>query len=114
MARIYTLILLFICVESKINGQYWSSPGAGIGSFQTYDAVYAMNIHNGHLYAAGSFSMAGGINANNIAKWDGTNWTSLGNGINGNVYAIASYNGELYAAGDFTTAGTSSVNDIAK
>ena len=114
MAKIFTLILLLIGVESKINSQYWSSPGGGIGNFQTWGGVYKMIEHNGHLYAGGSFDMAGGSPANNIAKWDGNNWSSLGNGINGSVMALAVYNGELYAGGEFTFAGSTTAYNIAK
>ena len=32
------------------------------------------------VYAGGDFT-AGGVNANRIAKWDGTSWSALGTGI---------------------------------
>ena len=35
---------------------------------------------DGSLYAGGGFTTAGGVAANNIAKWDGTtsSWSALG------------------------------------
>ncbi len=35
------------------------------------------------LYVGGLFSFAGELVANNIAKWDGTNWSALGGGMAG-------------------------------
>jgi hypothetical protein len=48
--------------------------------------------------------MAGGNSASNIAKWNGTNWSALGSGIEGDVYALAVSGEYLYAAGSFTGA----------
>ena len=69
---------------------------------------------NGDLYAGGWFTSAGGNPANQIAKWNGSNWSALGGGTNNNVRAIASYNGEVYAGGFFTTADGNPANYIAK
>jgi len=49
-----------------------------------------------------------------IAKWNGTTWSPLGAGLNGDVYALAVFNNELYAGGAFTKAGGTTVNYIAK
>jgi hypothetical protein len=73
------------------------------------------------LYAGGSFTNAGGVTVNNIAKWDGTVWSALsgpsGTGMDGIVYSLGVYDdgsgGMLYAGGYFTTAGGVTVNRIA-
>ena len=39
----------------------------------------------GNLYAGGGFTSAGGVAANDIAKWDGSAWSALGSGMNGDV-----------------------------
>jgi hypothetical protein len=56
------------------------------------------------LYVAGSFSTAGGIPVTNLAKWNGSGWTSLP-GMNGimdmKVYDDGTGPG-LFAAGQFT------------
>jgi trimeric autotransporter adhesin len=77
------------------------------------------------LYAAGSFDLAGGMSAKNIAKWDGAGWSPLGLGVQvlvqnffgtwnpfpdaDTVRALCVHdNGtgpELYAAGRFNEAG---------
>lgn len=67
------------------------------------------------LYASGYFTQADGKNAKYIAKWDGSNWSSVGTGVNSNTWAITTAaDGDLYAAGQFTTAGGKKANNIAK
>jgi hypothetical protein len=77
----------------------WKAVGQGNG--MNGGAVYAFAVYNGELYAAGSFGTAGTISANNIARWNGLRWDSVGNGLGGNVYSLAVFNNELYAGGTF-------------
>lgn len=72
------------------------------------------------LVIGGTFTVAGGIQASNIAQWDGVNWLPIGTGIKGpNVVpsvrslAIAS-DGSLIAGGTFETAGETAANNIAR
>ena len=68
-----------------------------------------------NLYAGGYFTTAGGVTANDIAKWDGSAWSALGSGMDGcDVNALAVSGTNLYAGGDFTTAGGVTANNIAK
>lgn len=70
---------------------------------------------NGNLYAGGSFISIDGITVNHIAKWNGSSWSAMGSGVNGDVYAIKTdYVGHVYVAGAFTNAGGIPVNYIAK
>jgi hypothetical protein len=75
------------------------------------------------LFVAGFFFFAGGIQANSIAKWDGTTWAAVGSGLVrgsqvANVHALAVHDDgrglALYAAGDFTSAGGVPVNRMAR
>jgi hypothetical protein len=70
------------------------------------------------LYAGGNFTSAGGVPANYIAKWNGSNWSAVGAGTNGfvNTFAVADVAGgpALYVGGHFTTAGGVSAHSIAK
>jgi len=75
------------------------------------------------LYAGGGFAVAGGVTANNIARWDGSGWSALagpaGNGVDGEqIAALSVYDdgtGEaLYAGGYFTIAGGVAANNIAR
>ncbi|HEX2837873.1 MAG TPA: hypothetical protein VHN77_07075 [Phycisphaerales bacterium] len=69
---------------------------------------------------AGQFTIAGTSLANNIAFWDGSNWSSFDSGMAGgigdaNVGALAVMNdGSLVAGGNFTTAGGVSASRIAR
>ena len=101
----------------------WTSLGSGITSGENYSVVNALSFDplNNILYAGGRFNTAGDISANNIAKWDGTEWTPLGSGItNGEDFSTVSAlsfdttNNILYAGGQFNTAGDVSANNIAK
>lgn len=58
---------------------------------------------SGLLYAGGNFSVAGGISANKIASWNGTNYDSLISGVNigDAVFDIDRYNGSIIAGGTF-------------
>ena len=57
--------------------------------------MYALAVDSsGTLYAGGAFTTAGGVNANSVARWDGTNWNSLaqlsgGLGMNNTVTDLA-------------------------
>lgn len=73
------------------------------------------------LYACGEFSAAGGVGANRIARWNGSNWSPVGgSGMNAYARAFAVFddgsgNGPaLYVGGDFTSIGSVTVNRIAK
>jgi hypothetical protein len=51
------------------------------------------------VYIGGTFNSVGGVAANNIAKWNGTNWSALGTGTDGTVYALATDGTNLFAGG---------------
>jgi hypothetical protein len=81
-----------------------------------YPDVHALAVdEHGNVLAGGSFTVAGGVSANYVAKWDGTNWSALGSGMNAGVGALAvDGDGNVYAGGIFTTAGGVSANLVAK
>jgi hypothetical protein len=73
------------------------------------------------LYAGGSFTIAGGMIANRIARWNGSSWSALGSGMGGSspiVHALTVFDDgggpALYAGGEFSTAGGASASRIAK
>lgn len=86
------------------------SPVAGAGG--TVQAM--MEDGAGSCYIVGSFTAAGGVMAQQVARWDGSTWTALGSGINGEVKALAFSNGVLYAGGQFPEAGGTSASNIAR
>jgi hypothetical protein len=71
------------------------------------------------LFVGGDFPKAGTQDpANNVAKWDGTTWTTLGGGTNGPVDSMTVYDdgsgSALYVGGSFTVAGGVAANRIAR
>jgi hypothetical protein len=92
------------------NGSSWSALGSGIGDYDNGDTVSALAVSGSTLYAGGEFTTAGSdTNANYIAQWNGSSWSSLGSGtsgLNNQVNAVAVSGGTLYAGGYFTTAGS--------
>ncbi len=102
---------------ARWDGTNWMRLGAGLscsGVGCTVEVSALAIGPDGHLYAAGSFTLAGGLPANRIARWDGTNWTPLDVGLNGTAYALAFSGSDLYTGGAFTTAGGFAANKIAK
>ena len=69
-----------------------------------------------NLFAAGAFTSANGIAANQIAKWDGNNWSSVGGGVvgSGTVLALTTMGNNLYAGGTFTNIGGVTASHIAR
>jgi hypothetical protein len=86
--------------------------------------VSSLAVSGSDLYVGGSFTVAGNVMANHIAKFNTlTNtWNALGNGsgngVSGSVYALTVISGDLYVGGYFTTANVGGVqvgtNNIAK
>lgn len=66
------------------------------------------------LYVGGSFSSAGGVASNSVARWDSTGWHSLAGGVNGSVNAIAVLENRVFVGGEFNMAGDTAVNNIAR
>jgi hypothetical protein len=64
--------------------------------------VTSLATHGDDLIAGGQFATAGGAPASNIARWDGSGWSALGAGTDGQVLALASQGGQLIAGGTFT------------
>lgn len=89
---------------ARYDGQEWTPLAASDGA-GTSSGVNALAVHDGALYAGGSFTTAGGVSARYIARWDGTDWSPVGSGMSGTVYALAVHDGALHAGGSFTEAG---------
>jgi len=84
--------------------------------------VYALTVFDDGtgpaLYAGGGFTSAGGVAANNIAKWNGASWSALGSGLDDDVIALTVFDDgmgpALYAGGTFFHAGGNPASRIAK
>ena len=109
------------------DGQAWNSLGAPFGAITGGDGGWVFHEFDDGtgpaLYVGGRFRGPAGSSLNNIARWNGSEWSSLGDGILGTdstttVYALAAFDdgsGEsLYAGGYFELAGGQPIANIAK
>lgn len=101
-----------IRIDPTFSDEDWVSMGtvSGVGG----NVYAAVSDGAGNLYIGGDFETAHDTKVSNIAKWDGSTWSTLGSGMNSTVRALVFDGGTLYAAGNFTTAGGVSANYIAK
>jgi RHS repeat-associated protein len=98
---------------ARWDGTQWSAlGGSGVGLSAPAGPGRALAVFGGSLYVAGTFGAAGGVAAPNVARWDGTSWSSLaGTGTSGPVYgggvtSLAVYDDghgpQLFLGGVFT------------
>lgn len=110
---------------ARWNGETWSALAgpSGVGVDGQVRALAVFDDGTGpNLYVGGSFTLAGGVTVNNIARWDGAQWSALdgpgGVGVSSWVDAMVVYDDgsgpALHVGGDFIVAGGVSVNRIAK
>ncbi|QDU69628.1 hypothetical protein [Engelhardtia mirabilis] len=109
------------------------APGDGLAWLPTFGAepgtdgyvaeLALLDVGTGPaLYAGGDFTMAGGVPASNVARWDGSAWSDVGGGVGGGpvnyVNAICSFDDgtgpALYVGGRFATAGGVAADSIAR
>lgn len=91
----------------------WRVVGSeGGGSLEGGISVLALRlaVHEGSLYLGGEFSTvdagaAAPVTANNIARWNGSQWSAVGTGVDGRVLALQSSAQGMLAGGRFASAG---------
>lgn len=86
--------------------------------------IRAIAVNGGDIYVAGSFTQAGGVLANNVARWNEQYnlWSPLGtgaaNGVTGGassgVNTLKISGNFVYAGGSFTQAGGAAASNIAR
>ena len=97
------------------DGINWKIEGPGRISDFDFEAIYCICVVGTDIYIGGNFTTLGSVPIAYLAKWDGSNWSSAGNGVNGPVHALATDgNFNLYVGGSFSQAGGLSANNIAK
>ena len=86
------------------------------------DEVNAITSDGINIFIGGRFSEIDNKSGYSIAKWDGTNLTQLGSGLNQKINAdiypaeitsLAFYNNKLYASGVFNNSNNKNLNGIA-
>jgi hypothetical protein len=100
---------------AKWDGISWSALDTGIRNDGSGSStISALAASGTDVYAGGIFKRAGGITANNIAKWDGSSWSALSSGTDYSVRSLLVRDGALIVGGNFTRAGDTAANFIAK
>lgn len=61
--------------------------------------VRALVVYNGELIAGGDFYKVGATICNGVARWDGSQWQPLGEGLQDAVAALTVHDGRLIAGG---------------
>jgi hypothetical protein len=97
---------------ARWDGQRWWPLGNGVkGREFGLGTVDTIAVGADGIYVGGSFTNASGVNATNIARWDGTNWHELHGGILPRVRTIAVVGTRVYAGTDeFSVDGTNLVS----
>ena len=105
------------------DGTAWSDLDGGLTRTSGFTQVLHMTTWDDGsgpaLYVGGRFNIAGGSSVStNVAKWDGTSWSSMGDGFDADVQELVVFDdgtGEaLYAMGNFNNSGATPVSHIAK
>jgi hypothetical protein len=87
---------------AKYNGNYWSAIDT---TKWLSGAINCVIVFNNELYIGGNMISKDGT-MSRLARWDGTKWLPLGEGVKGSieeVYCFEVFNNELYVGGFFNT-----------
>ncbi len=94
---------------ARWDGSEWADVGGGVAPGVRAALAVFDDGSGPALYFGGSFTSAGGMEANHIARWDGRKWSPLASGLDNTVRALAVFDDgggpALFAAGYFTSAG---------
>jgi trimeric autotransporter adhesin len=101
------------------NGSEWSALDNS-GYTGVIGPVFALGASTAGLYLGGRFTRTIGalVAATNVAKWNGSDFSALGNGggngVGGEVRTLAVFKGDLYVGGNFSRVGGTDANFIAR
>jgi hypothetical protein len=103
---------------ARWNGSTWSPLGTGVSGPTWSNTIASLTVTalaDGSTFAGGTFQTAGGTNVNHAARWDGTSWLLLQQGIDNYVMcSVVLPNGDVVFGGSFTTIDNQSFQRIAR
>lgn len=115
---------------ARWNGQSWTDVGGGIrGEAFSSTRITSMSVYNDGagpaLFVGGTFVEVGGVPAANLARWNGSAWSSVGGGVTNagsgtlvSVDALQTFNDgaglSLFVGGTFDHAGSLVASNVAR
>ncbi len=102
------------------HGTAWSALGVGVKPEQFFSEppVFALTVSDDGLYVGGRFINAGNQAIALLARWDGTNWSAVGEGVSNDGYhyvtslTVAAAGG-VYSGGAYRVIGNQRTDNIA-
>lgn len=90
---------------AKWDGSTWSALGGGLppGGFGLGGS--RVGTSGTDIIAVGDFTVATGGPAEHVARWNGSNWAPLGNGLDATGSTVFAAGGNIYVGGAFSRAG---------
>lgn len=100
---------------AKWDGTTWSDVGGGVSVEAGVPSVKTFMVFDdgsgSALYAGGDFTLAGGVAAHGVAKWDGSTWSPVGGGLDRSVNDLVAFDdgdgATLFAATSFLSSSES-------
>lgn len=115
-----TLVTPSIVCKDSADGE-WHGISQGLGHvLDIFDSASLLERFQTDMIAAGNFKSAGDTRLGaNVARWDGTRWQSLGEGLNNadgtaDVRALETFGGSLYVGGIISQAGDVPISNLAR
>lgn len=112
------------------DGLQWLPMGSGMAGGNGTPVVSAIAVWDPdddgpvqpQLFAGGNFLEADGNTVNSIARWTGSTWTDLADGVNARVWSLAVFDPDgpgrlpssLFVGGEFTQAGAIEASGVAR
>jgi trimeric autotransporter adhesin len=98
-------------IQSQHEDEHWSD---AFGITGVDESVYAISVIGDEIIIAGDFLYVNGMRANGIARWDGSAWHPLGDGVSGWIWTIEPDDEDIYIGGSFSVNGESDMSNIAR
>lgn len=97
-----TLLFAMVLLSHDFYSQSWTKVDTTLNNY-----VRCMEVYNNELYVAGAMTMAGSMQVNQVARWNGTKWDSVSSGIyfGGDPQSFYRYKNDLVLVGNFPRMG---------
>ena len=102
-------VALMILIPLSAAAEWWD----GFGPAGVEGGVYCMTGHFEDLYVGGLFDVAGGVPADNVARFNGRHWLNVDGGTDGRVHTIYSTATTIIIGGIFWLAGGTPCDHVA-